>query len=160
MVEDTKLISTYGSDEEEKEVETLVQIPPGENVRNPGSDVKKGDLVLQAGERLTSVGGEIGTLAFVGRKHVCMYLSVLIRSNYSRQVQVYKRPIVAILSTGDEIIDIKDSQTTRPDKWGGIWDTNRPSLEAALQGMGYEVLDLGIVQDTYVMVLQGPIFVH
>lgn len=32
-------------------------------------------------------------------------------------------------------------------EWGGIWDTNRPSLQAALEGMGYEVLDLGIVKD-------------
>src|ERR1700729_4545274 len=74
MVEDTRLISTYkdadGSDGEEKEVETLVQIPVGENVREPGSDVKTGDLVLQKGEVITSIGGEIGTLAFVGRKKV------------------------------------------------------------------------------------------
>lgn len=74
MVEDTRLISTHkgadGSDGEEKEVETLVQIPVGENVREPGSDVKAGDLVLQKGEVLTSIGGEIGTLAFVGRKKV------------------------------------------------------------------------------------------
>ncbi len=35
------------------------------------------------------------------------------------------------------------------DGWGGIYDTNRPSLRAALQSMGYEVVDLGIVVDEY-----------
>jgi gephyrin len=74
MVEDTELISTVneadGQDAEEKEVKTLVQVPPGDNIRDPGSDVRQGDLVLQRGEVLTSLGGEVGTLAFVGRKEV------------------------------------------------------------------------------------------
>lgn len=74
MVEDTRLVSTHehalGLDGEEKEVETLVQVPVGENVRAPGSDVLQGDLVLQKGERINSGGGEIGTLAFVSRKEV------------------------------------------------------------------------------------------
>lgn len=71
MVEDTRVVSTYedGSGEE-KEVETLALVPVGENVRNPGSDVKQGDLVLASGDRILSGGGEIGTLAFVGRKQV------------------------------------------------------------------------------------------
>ena len=77
MVEDTKLISTYkdadGEDGEEDEVETLARVPAGENVRAPGSDVKKGDLALRRGEVITSVGGEIGTLAFVGRKEASSY---------------------------------------------------------------------------------------
>jgi hypothetical protein len=75
MVEDTKLISTFttgeeGSEGEEKEIETLALVDLKENVRDPGSDVREGDLVLQKGERITGQGGEIGTLAFVGRKEV------------------------------------------------------------------------------------------
>lgn len=74
MVEDTKLVSTHkddsGDDVEEKEVEILAQVPQGDNVRAPGSDVKSGDLVLKKGDILDSLGGEIGTLAFVGRKEV------------------------------------------------------------------------------------------
>lgn len=70
MVEDTRVVSTFAEDGEEKEVETLAQIPSQENVRSPGSDVQKGDLVLQRGEVIGSGGGEIGTLAFVGRKQV------------------------------------------------------------------------------------------
>jgi gephyrin len=76
MVEDTKLVSTHpGIDGvqlagDENEVETLAQIPAGENVRQPGSDVRQGDLVMRAGDVISSVGGEVGTLAFVGKKHV------------------------------------------------------------------------------------------
>ncbi|KAJ7682020.1 MoaB/Mog domain-containing protein [Mycena polygramma] len=135
MVEDTRLVSTFkdagGADGEEKEVECLVQVPAGENVRAPGSDVKKGDLVLQKGDIILSEGGEIGTLAFVGRK----------------EVEVYKRPVVALLSTGNELLDLQNPKPQSGDGWGGIWDTNRPSLHAALQGMGYDVVDLGIVPD-------------
>ncbi|KAJ7094331.1 MoaB/Mog domain-containing protein [Mycena epipterygia] len=135
MVEDTRLVSTFtgadGADGEEKEVECLVQVPAGENVRAPGSDVLKGDLVLQKGDIILSEGGEIGTLAFVGRK----------------EVEVYKRPVVALLSTGNELLDLQNPTPHSGDDWGGIWDTNRPSLHAALQGMGYDVVDLGIVPD-------------
>lgn len=79
MVEDTELVSTsqdaHGITEEEKAVKTLAEIPAGENVRAPGSDVKKGDLVLRALDRITQRGGEVGTLAFVGRKEVSVQYS-------------------------------------------------------------------------------------
>lgn len=135
MVEDTELLSTAkdanGQDAEEKEVKTLVQVPPNDNIREPGSDVHKGDLVLQRGEVLTSLGGEVGTLTFVGRK----------------EVKVHRKPIVAILSTGNELLDLQSPNPLPSDGWGGIWDTNRPSLRAALEGIGYDVVDLGIVAD-------------
>lgn len=135
MVEDTELLSTAkdanGQDAEEKEVKTLVQVPPNDNIREPGSDVHKGDLVLQRGDVLTSLGGEIGTLTFVGRK----------------EVKVHRKPVVAILSTGNELLDLQSPNPLPSDGWGGVWDTNRPSLRAALEGMGYNVVDLGIVAD-------------
>ncbi|TCD68488.1 hypothetical protein EIP91_010663 [Steccherinum ochraceum] len=139
MVEDTRVhsvvshphphsssSSSTGIQGEEKQVETLAMVDVGENVRQPGSDVRKGDLVLEKGTVLRSAGGEIGTLAFVGRT----------------EVRVYPKPVVAVLSTGNELRDLKDT-----DGVGTIWDTNRPSLSAALQGMGYQVIDLGIVPD-------------
>ncbi|KAJ2936055.1 hypothetical protein H1R20_g1039, partial [Candolleomyces eurysporus] len=142
MVEDTKLVSTYSKAEvssrtelidEEKEVETLAQIPAGENVRKPGSDVRKGDLVMKKGEKLSGGGGEVGTLAFVGRT----------------EVLVYKKPVVAILSTGNELVDLQRPQPAdNREQWAGIYDTNRPSLIAALEGLGYTVVDLGIVEDS------------
>lgn len=63
------------------------------------------------------------------------------------QVEVYRKPIVAVLSTGNEIIDLQAPKPHSGDGWGGIFDTNRPSLQAALEGMGYEVIDLGVVPD-------------
>jgi len=44
-------------------------------------------------------------------------------------------------------VDLQTPQPQPGDGWGGIYDTNRPSLRAALEGMGYEVVDLGIVAD-------------
>ncbi|TRM67807.1 MoeA, N-terminal and linker domain-containing protein [Schizophyllum amplum] len=136
MVEDTRLVSAYSSADagelgEEKEVETLAQIPVGENVRMPGSDVKEGAVIMKKGDRILSSGGEIGTLAFVGRK----------------TAEVYKRPVVAILSTGNEVLDLQKPEPPRGEGWVYIYDTNRPSLQAALEGLGYEVIDLGIVTD-------------
>ncbi|RPD66868.1 hypothetical protein L226DRAFT_529269 [Lentinus tigrinus ALCF2SS1-7] len=135
MVEDTRLYSTQksptGDEVEEKEVETLAQIPRGENVREPGSDVRQGELVLERGTVVNSAGGEVGTLAFVGR----------------RTVRAFRKPVVALLSTGNELLDVQSPSPLPSDGWGGIWDTNRPSLQAALEGLGYEVMDLGIVPD-------------
>ncbi|KAI0080848.1 hypothetical protein K474DRAFT_102098 [Panus rudis PR-1116 ss-1] len=131
MVEDTRVVTTFidaAGKTEEKEVETLAQVDLGENIRKPGSDVKQGDLVLEKGQWISSAGGEIGTLAFVGRT----------------KVKVFPKPVVAILSTGNELKDIHAIVPTRAET---IWDTNRPSLQAALEGMGYEVIDLGIVPD-------------
>ncbi|KAJ3975269.1 MoaB/Mog domain-containing protein [Lentinula raphanica] len=148
MVEDTKLIATYpeassvddtpsGPPGEEWKVETLILAPPSRfNIRQPGSDVRQGDLVMRKGERITSGGGEVGSLIFVGKK----------------EVKVFKKPIVALMSTGNEIRDISSSASTSSSAGNGegdwkSWDTNRPSLAAALEGMGYEVVDLGIVPD-------------
>jgi gephyrin len=70
MVEDTKVISIT-EDGEEARVETLAQVDTSENIRKAGSDVRSGARVLDKGTVLTSRGGEIGTLAFVGHRTVC-----------------------------------------------------------------------------------------
>ncbi|KAI0677254.1 MoaB/Mog domain-containing protein [Trametes maxima] len=136
MVEDTRLHSTQrtplGEAFEEDEIETLAAVPRGENVREPGSDVRQGELVLERGTVVHSAGGEIGTLAFVGRT----------------MVNVVRRPVVALLSTGNELLDVQSPNPLPSDGWGGIWDTNRPSLQAAIEGLGYQVIDLGIVPDS------------
>lgn len=65
-----------------------------------------------------------------------------------------KKPVVAIMSTGNELVDIgspdkenKHNAALMSEDWTGIWDTNRPTLQAALESLGYSVLDLGIAQD-------------
>lgn len=155
MVEDTELVSTnqdQGGALEEREVKTLAQVPPADNVRAAGSDVRKGDLVLRAGNRLTRGGGEVGTLTFVGRKEVrrdfLCYNSYL---HATFQVNVVKKPSVALLSTGNELVNLHGNAQSPPsEEWGGIFDTNRPSLQSVLESLGYDVVDLGIVPDTLV----------
>ena len=130
MVEDTILTSMTSDEKEEKEVEILTDaMVPDENVREIGSDIQAGEVILKKGQEITSVGGELGLLASVGRA----------------KVLVYKKPIVGVLSTGDEIIP-----HDRPGELhlGEVRDCNRPTVMAALQGWGYQVKDLGIAEDT------------
>ncbi|KAI9724042.1 MAG: hypothetical protein M1812_000760 [Candelaria pacifica] len=129
MVEDTILTSKTDDGKEEKEVELLTdQIKPGENVREVGSDIEKGAIVMKREEEITAVGGELGLLASVGRA----------------EVSVYKKPIVGVLSTGDEIV-----QHDRPGqlRLGEVRDCNRPTILAAVKGWGFESIDLGIASD-------------
>jgi len=56
------------------------------------------------------------------------------------------------MSTGNEIVDLQNPKSLAEDGWGGVWDTNRPSLHAALEGLGYEVVDLGIAADRLVFI--------
>ena len=77
MVEDTGLVESDETTNDEKQVRLLAVVPSGENVRQPGSDVKAGERVLEKGTRVSEIGGEIGTLAFVGRKEVRVMTRVL-----------------------------------------------------------------------------------
>lgn len=129
MVEDTVLKSMTEDGREEKEVEILTnEIKVGENVREVGSDIPNGEIILREGEKITALGGELGLLASVGRK----------------EVLVYRKPTVGVLSTGDEIVD---HNRAGPLLMGEVRDCNRPSLMAAVRGWGYEVVDLGITKD-------------
>lgn len=129
MVEDTVLKSMTEDGKEEKEVEIQAEgVKEGENVREVGSDVKQGSLILSKGEQISGVGGEIGLLASVG----------------VADAKIYKKPIIGVLSTGDEIIEYN-----RPGelKLGEVRDTNRITLISAAREWGFEVIDLGIAKD-------------
>jgi gephyrin len=136
MVEDTVLTSQTEDGNEEKEVEILTSaIKIGENVREVGSDVNAGEVILRKGEGISTLGGEFGLLASVG----------------VQEVAVYRKPVVGVLSTGDEIIS---HDTARDLKMGEVRDTNRPTLLAAIRDSGFQAKDLGIVSDKYVL----PVF--
>lgn len=129
MVEDTVLKSQTDDGSEEKEVEILTdEIKAGENVREVGSDVKEGETILKKDEGVTVVGGEFGLLASVG----------------TREISVYKRPVVGVLSTGDEIVA---HDREGPLRLGEVRDTNRPTLITAARSHRFEVVDLGIASD-------------
>ncbi|KAK3352957.1 MoaB/Mog domain-containing protein [Lasiosphaeria hispida] len=129
MVEDTVLVSGTEDGREEREVEILAGgVREGENVREVGSDIKEGTVILAKGDQVSAVGGEIGLLAAVG----------------VAEVQVYRWPVVGVLSTGDEIVEADRPGALR---LGEVRDTNRPTLISAARGWGYEVVDLGIASD-------------
>ncbi len=95
-----------------------------ENVMRRGSDIKKGETVLEAGQVLRS--REIGVLAAIG----------------TSKVKVFAEPKVAVLSTGGEV--------TEPGKdlpSGKIFDINAYSLSAAVLESGGKPLYLGVVPD-------------
>ncbi|MCJ1268308.1 hypothetical protein MMC22_008196 [Lobaria immixta] len=130
MVEDTLIRSLRDTGLEENEVEILTdKIEPNENVREIGSDVKAGEIVLRRGEEITAVGGELGLLASVG----------------TAEVIVYQKPIVGVLSSGDEIVPHDRPGDLRS---GEVRDCNRPALMTVIKSWGFEVIDLGIAKDT------------
>jgi gephyrin len=130
MVEDT-LMASETTDGEEKEVQLLAAVPAGENIREIGSDVKKGDIILRKGTEISFAGGEVGVLASVG----------------VASVKVFERPVVGVLSTGNELVRHTEERELR---MGEVRDSNRPSLLTTLKAWGYKGVDLGIASDTYV----------
>lgn len=99
-------------------------LQPGSNIRPVGQDIEPGQRVLPAG---TVIGpAELGLLGTVGKT----------------VVTVYHRPTVAVMSTGDEILEPHES--LRP---GQIRDANRFTLMGAVRQVGAVPLDLGIVRD-------------
>ena len=101
-------------------------VAPGANVTFAGTDIGRGEAVLRRGEVLTS--RETGVLAALG----------------IAEVPVVRKPRVAILSTGDELI--APGTPTRP---GLIYDSNATVLADAVRELGGEPVPLGIVPDDW-----------
>jgi molybdopterin molybdotransferase len=99
-------------------------IKPQQNFHAPGSDLRAGELVLRAGSQLGAA--ELGLAAALG----------------IASLEVRPRPRVALLSTGDELVEVGE----RPGP-GQIPDSNRWALLAALREAGADVQVLGIGPD-------------
>jgi molybdopterin molybdotransferase len=97
---------------------------PGQWIRRRGEDVRRGDVLLVRGTRLTPQA--LGLTASVG----------------AASLEVVRRPRVALFSTGDEL-----AMPGEPLEPGAIYNSNRYTLRALLEAMGCEVSDLGIVPD-------------
>jgi len=107
-----------------------IETPPaaGQWIRRAGEDVSSGDVVLRRGERLSPQA--LGLAASVGMD----------------SLEVSKRPRVALLSTGDELV-MPGEVAPKDMKPGAIYNSNRFFMRALLRRLGCEVSDLGIVPD-------------
>jgi molybdopterin molybdotransferase/putative molybdopterin biosynthesis protein len=105
-------------------IEVRRAVAAGQFIASAGSDLACGETVLRAGQVLTS--REIGMLAAVGRA----------------AVEVWRRPLIAIISTGDEIV--VPGQPIRP---GAVYDSNAAILAAAVEEAGGWARPLGIGPD-------------
>src|SRR5262249_60400878 len=103
-------------------VEIRRSATPGENVSYSGTDIARGETVLRTGQLLTS--REIGVLAAVGRS----------------EVAVYRRPRVAIFSTGNEIV--APGSPLRP---AAVYDSNAAIIGAAVEELGGTPVPLGVM---------------
>jgi molybdopterin molybdotransferase len=99
-------------------------ISKGANVRKRGEDVQAGTIAIERGTVLRPQ--ELGLITSLGQW----------------QVLVHRRPRVALLSTGDEVVE-----PGTPRKPGQIYDANRFTLRGSVEQCGGEVIDLGIVAD-------------
>ena len=120
MVEYSELIET----ESGQRMQIGRPLTSGENVSYAGTDIARGETVLRAGQQLTS--REIGVLAALG----------------IAEVSVYRRPRVAIFSTGNEIV--APGNSLRP---GAVYDSNAAIIGAAVEELGGTPVHLGVIPD-------------
>ena len=99
-------------------------VSPGENIRRAGEDVKQGERVISSGDLIRPA--EVGMLASVGRSFV----------------SVYQKPMVAILCTGEELVDV-DGHLDK----GKIVSSNSYALAAQVKDCGAIPVQLGIAKD-------------
>ena len=120
MVEDTDVVET----DEGPRLEIARAVTAGQNLTFAGTDMARGETVLRRGQHLSS--REVGVLAAVGLA----------------EAEVFRRPQVAIISTGNEIVPPGERLRA-----GAVYDSNLAILSAAVTEEGGEPVPLGVVND-------------
>ncbi len=123
---DAVVMIEYTHQLDENTVEIFKPVAPGENILRAGDDIKLGDEILKKGRKLRPQ--DLGVLAGLG----------------ITSVPVHRQPVVAIISTGDELV----SADTRPGP-GQIRDINSTTLAALVEESGGIARTVGIIRDDY-----------
>lgn len=118
------VILVEATDEEGDDLRVYRPLTPGTAITFAGTDIARGELVLQRGEFLTS--RETAVLAAIGLD----------------QIKVFRKPVVGILSTGNEIV--APGTELKP---GQVYDSNARAIADAVEELGGEPVLLGIVPD-------------
>ena len=112
------------SESQNEKVSFKGKIVIGQHIRLAGEDLAKNSLALTAGTRVSSAAQ--GLLSSLG----------------IATTRVYRRPVVAVFSTGDEV-----SEPGTPLKANCIYDSNRFTIKSMAAQLGCDVIDLGIIED-------------
>jgi len=128
------VVMVENTTEKEEKIFVYKPVVKDENVMKMGSDIRKGETVLKRGTALSS--RELGVLAALG---------------FTR-VKAFKRPKVAIISTGAEIVT-----PGKPLPLGKIYDINTYTITAAVLESGGEPIGFGVVQDDDVESLKATL---
>jgi molybdopterin molybdotransferase len=118
------VVPVEATGKEDGAVSIHTAVTPGRNIRKAGADLRKGERVISEGDFIRPA--EVGILASVGRAFV----------------SVYQRPLVAILCTGEELVDVDGD-------WGEvkIVSSNSYTLAAQVKDCGAIPIQLGIAKD-------------
>lgn len=122
---DAVVMVEYTSRLDDQTIEIIRPVAPGENVIQCGEDYQQKAIVLQKGQQLRPQ--DLGVLAGLG----------------ITEFAVYRRPTVAIISTGDELVEIDQPLTP-----GKIRDINSTTLNALIHECGGVGIPLGIIRDS------------
>lgn len=115
-----------------RRVEILARVEPGDHIARQGSELRAGDQVLASGAVIDPAA--IAVLATAGRG----------------RVRVGRRPAVAVLATGDELVDVWDTPAR-----GCIRNSNGYAVEALARWAGADVRSLGTVPDVAERIAQA-----
>ena len=123
---DAVMMIEHTSEIDETTIEVYKRIAPGTHVIGKDEDIKKNTRLLEAGVRIGS--REAGVIAAMGRT----------------EVKAYKKPVIGIISTGDEVVPADSVPET-----GCIRDINTYTLSAAIDACGAAPKSYGIVADRF-----------
>ena len=119
------VVRVEDTDKDGNTVKVFAEAQEGQEIRFAGEDVREGEVVIYQGDVIRPA--EVGMLAALGRSFV----------------SVYQRPVVAIVATGDELVDIDEN----PTPWQ-IISSNSYSITAQIIDCGGIPLQIGIAKDT------------